>query len=424
VSRRTLAYGKPALLQSIRRESWLYALSVAQAGTVLVFLNFAGALPLIQADWQLNNTQAGAIQAAGQVGYLLSVLVVSSLADYLSPERLVLGGALTAGLANLGFAFFADDVVSAVALRALVGVGVAGVYMPGVNLISRRTSPARRGRAVGIFVAAFSFGTAASIALSGTLAARFGWRVAFVLTSAGPFIGAVTAGRMLTPTRLASPAPPATAASTYSLVRDRPALLAILVYAAHVWELFGIRSWLAAFFAASLTIGGASLAQATSTGATAAGLGTLLGASATAIAAGLSDRLGRLRTVAIIMIGSVAGTLGLGFAFGQAWPLVATVGLVTAAVANADSATLSTLLTEIVPPRVLGRTLAVYSSAGFLAGTISPLAVGAVLDQSDAYPWRWAFGMLALGSFVALFVVFHLHRLRRRAAAARQQVAL
>jgi hypothetical protein len=47
------------------------------------------------------------------------------------------GGALWAGLSNLAFAGFAHDTSSAVIIRALIGLGVAGIYMPGVKFISQ-----------------------------------------------------------------------------------------------------------------------------------------------------------------------------------------------------------------------------------------------------------------------------------------------
>lgn len=401
------------MFSHLRREAWLYSLCAAQGGVLLVFLNFAGALPLIQADWQLSNAQAGMIQAAGQVGYLLAVLVISSLADYIGPERLILGGTLWAGLANLGLAALAHDTPSAVLFRVLVGVGVAGVYMPGMNVIARRVPAARRGQAVGLFVAAFTLGTAASIALGGGLAAAIGWRAAFAITSLGPLVGAAAAWPGL---RTAAPRPAAARderprAPISQLLHNRAALLAIGAYTVHVWELFGLRSWLPAFLAASLTLTGSGLAQATRAGASVAGAATLLAAGVTALAATLSDRIGRTKTIFAIMAGSFVATLGLGFTLDKAWPLVVGFALAAAVLANADSAAISTALTETVSEDTLGRTLAIYSFTGFLAGTIAPLAFGAVLDYAaDATPWRWAFGALALGPMLGLIVVVGLHR--------------
>lgn len=398
---------------------------------MLVFLNFAGALPLIQADWQLSNAQAGAIQAAGQVGYVLAVLILSSLTDYVGAELLIIGGALWAGLSNLAFAGLAHDTASAMVFRALTGLGVAGIYMPGVRLISQRFPTSQRGRAVGLFVASFTLGSAASIALGGSLAAALGWRPAFVLTSIGPLAGGLIGWRALPRTDGSPQAHSLRAPRPMSeLLHNCPALLAIVTYTAHAWELLGLRGWLPAFLTAALIYAGADLAEATRSGATMAGVATLLGAVSNASVAALSDRFGRTRTIMVVNTASFVCTLGLGLTLTLPWALVAGAGLATAFLANADSAVISTTLTEIVPVDYLGRTLAVYSSLGFTAGAIAPLAFGAVLDHTQpaggpatgAYrpPWGWAFAILALGSLVALATASALHRrLRTRHLASR-----
>lgn len=397
---------------------WLLALSLIQAGTVLAFMNFAGALPLVQADWALSNAQAGAIQAAGQAGYILAVLVLSSLTDYVAAERLVLAGALWAGLSSLAFAAFAQDTASAVVFRASIGLGVAGIYMPGVKLISQRIPSERRGRAVGLFVASFTFGAAASIAISGSLAAAIGWRPAFALTSVGPLAGVLIAWRALGSTRpQLRPQTHEARRPMSELLRNRSALLAIATYTAHAWELLGMRGWLAAFLTASFAYSGAGLADATRSGATLAGVATLMGAIGTVWVATLSDRLGRTPVIMAVSVLSFISVLGLGFTLTLPWMLVGGLSLLAAFMSNADSAVISTTLTETVPSDYLGRTLAIYSFSGFTAGSIAPLLFGAILDATataatGAYPtqWVWAFAMLALGSLVSFVAAFMLHR--------------
>lgn len=412
---------------------WLWALCATQAGAVLVFLNFAGALPLIQADWQLSNAQAGAIQAAGQIGYVLAVLILSSLTDYVGAELLIIGGALWAGLGNLGFAALAHDTASAILFRALIGLGIAGIYMPGVRVITQRIPASQRGRAMGLFVASFTVGSAASVAVGGSLAATLGWRPAFALTSLGPLAGGLIGWRRLPRAQGPRPADSQQAPRPVSeLLHNRPALLAIATYTAHAWELLGLRGWLPAFLTAALIYGGADSTEATRSGATMAGVATLLGAVSNASAAALSDRFGRTRTIMLVNVASLVCTLGLGLTLTLPWALVAGAGLATVFLATADSAVISTALTEIVPIDYLGRTLAVYSFFGFTAGAIAPLAFGAVLDYAEpaevvastAYlsPWSWAFATLALGSLVALTAGTALHRrLRTRRLASRPE---
>jgi MFS family permease len=387
-------------------------------------MSFAGALPLIQADWGLSNAQAGAIQAARQAGYVLAVLLLSSLTDYVRVERLIAASALWAALSNLAFAQLARGVSSGMVLQALTGAGVAGIYMPGMKLISQRVPPARRGRTVGLFVSSFTLGTAASIALGGGLAASLGWRTAFALMSLGPLIGALIAWRALSPATdglgLATRERESRRRPVSEVLHNRAALLAIATYTAHAWEVLGLRSWLPAFLTAALTYSGASLNEATSRGATMAGVATAMGAVGVVAVGAFSDRFGRTRTIMVVVSGSLISVLALGFSRTLPWALVAGVGLVAAFLANADSAVISTTLTESVPMEILGRVLGMYSFLGFSAGAIAPLVFGAMLDRGHAAVpgtaraaaegWAWAFGTLALGSVVALAASTALHR--------------
>lgn len=405
------------MMARIRQTTLLVALCVAQAGVVLVFLNFAGALPLIQAEWTLTNAQAGAIQAATQVGYLLSVLVLSSLTDFMPPERLLFSGALVTTVANLFFALGASGVISAILLRILVGSGIAAIYMPGVKVISQRFPQAQRGRAMGFFVASFTVGSAASVALGGSLAGRFGWRPAFGVMSLGPLASAIAAwyiARGLQGAGVCTPEPEPEPASVTELIHNRRALLVIATYAAHVWELFGLRSWLPAFITAALVYRGAELAVATQRGATVAGAATLLGAFSIVLAAFLSDKVGRAPTIMVVASLGFLSTLGLGF--GRTWhpALLTSAALLTAFLITADSAVISTTLTETVPQAYLGRALAIYSFCGFLAGSLSPLAFGIIQDKSGA-AWSPAFATLAAGGLTAAVAATLLHRRLRMA---------
>jgi MFS family permease len=165
---------------------------------------------------------------------------------------------------------------------------------------------------------------------------------------------------------------------------------------------------------------GSDVAEATRHGATLAGIATVVGAFSNATTATLSDRLGRTRTIVVVNAISFGMTLALGFTLTWPWGLIAGLVLVTVFLSNADSAVISTTLTETVPIEYLGRTLAVYSFLGFTAGSVAPLAFGAVLDflgqpgasvsAAGTWPWGVGFATLALGSLVALIASVALHR--------------
>jgi MFS family permease len=105
----------------------------------------------------------------------------------------------------------------------------------------------------------------------------------------------------------------------------------------------------------------------------------------------------------------------LGFSLALPWMSIIVISLAAAFFLNADSAVISTRLTEIVPADYLGRVLAVYSFLGFAAGSISPLVFGAALDVANTFdiqsPWSWAFATLSLGSLAGLLLALRLKRI-------------
>lgn len=401
-----------------RFPAWLIVLAGTQFGALFVFMNFSGALPLLQNEWQLTNGQAGAIQSAGQVGYLLAVLALSSLTDYIKSKNIIVWGAIWAAVWNLGFVRFAHDTNSAILLRALIGFGIAGIYTPGINMISQQIHSSKRGGAMGFFVASFTLGTAASIAIGGNLSATLGWKTAFSITSIGPIIGALVSWKYLPNEQYAS-TQRKTSYSMAKVLKNRGVLLVILLYMAHTWEVFGLRNWMTAYLTTARTNAGYSLSEATITGSSLAGIATVIAAFATASIAAISDRVSRTKTIIIVLLLGFIFVFGLGFTLEFPWIIVVLVTIFAAFLSNADSAVISTTLTEVVPPGYLGRTLAIYSFLGFLAGSISPYIFGKTLDTaialglgndiSSGIPWRWAFLTLAAGSLIGLVSAQLLH---------------
>src|SRR5207237_10600067 len=103
-------------------------------------------LPGLQAEWHINNTVAGTISGAFFAGYMVAVPVLVSLTDRW-PARYVYGGScvvLTAGSLALARA---DAPPLAMAGQALLGAGLAGPYMPGLEGRSGQVSGSRRARA-------------------------------------------------------------------------------------------------------------------------------------------------------------------------------------------------------------------------------------------------------------------------------------
>lgn len=281
--------------------------------------------------------------------------------------------------------------------------------MPGLKIIS--LAPAGRGKAVGIYVSSYLLGTSLSFALTGTLTALWTWRSVY-LCLAGASMAAAALSLLLwrMPGEIFAPVPPRDAAAPVPPDPQyvQSAALIIAAYAAHTWEMYGLRTWLSPFLTAVLQ---ERAARANSLAANLTALSVLLGAPATTLAGWLSDRLGRAVTAAALLCASAACSLAFGWLYGSPLWLILAVGALYSLVVTADSPVFSTALAEVSPRQRLGRLMAWQTLAGYLLATAAPPAFGLLLDLFPGpRGWAAAFSSLGLVALAGAGFMVHLHR--------------
>lgn len=401
---------------SSAKTRWLLLLCLSQCFIMLVFINYSAVLPMLKSEWGMNNTMAGSIFSVYQLGYIASGVVLSALTDRMNTKRIFLLSALWSAAANLLFALYAHDYLSAMLLRALTGLGMGGTYMPGLKLVAEKFPPNERGKAVGIYVGALVMGASLSLAVTGAVASFAGWRWAFATCSIGVFIGTLIAYPVF---KGYVPTVHDKSESSYrrEIFRNRPAFLMILGYASHMWEMYGMRSWLAPFFTAALIQYGISGSHATGWASLASAGVIGLGALSTAVTGSLSDRLGRTRTITLVMLASAA----ISFTFGWLYNVNPFVILAVAALYGylvvAESPVFSTGLTELVAPGYLGAAMGLQSLVGYTLGMISPTVFGWALDLCRGWQiagiqadWGIAFATAGFGGLMGPLFMWLLRR--------------
>ena len=404
------------------RYRWLIWMSLSEIGTMLVFSNYSALLPILQKQWGLTNGQAGWIFSSYQIGYIVAVVFLTSLTDYTSPKYIYILTALWAGISGILFSVWAEGFESALILRTLTGIGLAGTYMPGLRMVSEKFTPRERGRAVGIYVGVFSLGVSLSLFLTGFVNSLFSWRWAFFFTSLGPIAGGIIAFfRLGEVTRIKEDGKKV---SLGEVLRNQPALMMIGGYVAHMWEMFGMRGWMVAFLTACLLTAHVDLQNAVNLSAVIAGVVVLVGAISNTLGGILSDRYGRENTIIVVMLGSGLFSLLIGWMRAFPFPLVLFLCILYGFLVTGESSVLSTGVTELAHPGGLGRTMALQSVLGFGAASISPIVFGYVLDLTNPMDaltrfgyvpnWGWAFGLLGLGGLAGPLIMW---RLKRRMSA-------
>jgi MFS family permease len=403
---------------------WIASLCLARVGFALIFVAYSASLGWLKQDWGLSSAQAGLIQSAWHVGYLLSLFAIGFLADHFGAKRTFLATSIAACASGLAFSLFAGGFVSALLLHGLAGLCSGGSYTPGMTLIAERFPAVRRGRVMGYYLAAASLGYALSLWLSSILIVTAGWRMALFACALGPVAASLLAAWVLRSTRnVVHPAGYANPLRALAEVwRNKPAMLAIWAYVFHSWELLGMWAWLPTYL-------GVVLAHGREGGTGVAGLGiafaalTYLLSMAGSIGGGvLSDRWGRTAVILLMSLASLICSFTFGWLIAApAWIVVA-VAIAYNLTAIGDSSIYSTALTELVPGHCLGAAWALRSVLGFGVGAISPWVFGLVLDlgqgsggvRADA-AWGWAWTALGIGAVLGPIATLRLRALRESA---------
>jgi MFS family permease len=126
---------------------------------IIVFAQLLGASLWLSANaaaddlvraWGLTPADIGSLTSAVQLGFITGTLVfaLSGRADRFPASRIVAACSVLGALANAGFALLATGLVDACVYRFVTGIGLAGVYPPGMKLVVS-WAPDRAGEALG-----------------------------------------------------------------------------------------------------------------------------------------------------------------------------------------------------------------------------------------------------------------------------------
>lgn len=392
-------------------------LCAAEILSMTGFATFPALLPILRAEWGLSNSEAGLVSGTFFAGYMAAVPMLVGLTDRIDARRIYLLATALAFTGSLGFACFAQGLVSAIFFQVLVGAGLAGTYMPGLKILTENFHGPTQSRAVAFYTSSFGFGTTGSLLLAGGLEMT-GWRWAFAAAALGPMIAGPLVFRSF-PAKKPHPVEvrPTALFDFRPVLTNRPAMSYILGYAAHCWELFGLRSWMPAFFAFSLGLSAAGSNPLLGAAALAAWI-NLLGPLASVLGNEVAMRRRRRPVVLAVMAASGALACGVGFSAPLPILIVFIIMAVYFLLVMGDSAALTAGLVAAAEPGRRGATMALHSLLGFGAGFAAPLAFGAVLDLaggSERVP-AWGLAFASLGIWGLLGALISAVRGRRQSA--------
>jgi MFS family permease len=364
-------------------------------------------LPEMMHRWTLTNSDAGWITAIFYAAYMVSVPVLVTLTDRIDAKRVYLFGVGCSVVGHLLFGLLADGFWSAMALRALTGLGWAGTYMTGLKLLADQVDARMMSRAVTGHAASIGISGALSFLCGDLIANHAGWQAAFLFAGLSAAIAWLTVA-LVVPGRV----PPSHSSGQASgkkpalfdfrpVLRNRSAMAYALAYCVHTLEMNALRGWGVAFlaFVASRTAAGEATLSPTIVVTALA----LIGTTASVIGNEAAIRFGRRRLVCTAMILSICFAAILGFVGSISYTIAVALLLVYGLVVWLDSSSLTAGAAGTAEPSRRGATLAVHSMLGYAGGFVGPLAIGWTLDLAGGMsPWSWGLAFLVVAILMAL----------------------
>lgn len=343
----------------------------AQASTTVVAATPAFLIPYLHGTEGMSLARAGLLAGAPNLGLVLTLIAWGALTDRFGERRVLLSGltlttlAVAGSVLAQGFGWLAIALVASGAMSACIN-NASG------RLITGWFPADRRGLAMGIRQTCQPVGMAIAALAVPALANAWGVKGALAFGGVLTLVSVIACAFVVVDPQIPARTLAAVSSNPYresgTLARIH-AVSVLLVIPQFVLSTFGL-VWFVIGFGWSELAAGALVASA-----------QLLGAGGRIAAGVWSDRAGsRLRPIRLIAV-ACALLLLLSAAFGWAdWAIPAAIAYVlVSCVSVADNGLAFTAVAEIAGPRWSGRALGTQNTGQFLASSLLPPAVGALI---------------------------------------------
>ena len=372
----------------------LLLVAVAEILGMTLWFSATAAAPQIVTEFALDEGWRAWLTMAVQAGFVAGTLItaLTNAADAINARRLFALGCLAGAACNAAIAG-APTAGAIVALRFCTGAALAWVYPPGMK-IAAGWFRERRGTALGVVVGAVGVGSAFPHLLA-WLGSGLSWRLLVAASSVLAVAGAAIIAFGVADGPHVSASSPFDRHALRVVLRSRGTRLAMLGYFGHMWELYALWTWIAAFAAAAL-------GAAAATGSAVAFVTIGAGAIGCVVGGLWADRWGKAQVAGAAMLASAACALASPAFYGAPLAALLVLTVIWGFTVVADSAQFSALVTEHTPRTHVGTALTLQTSAGFLLTMVSMRLVPPLVAIGG---WKWAFLFLVPGPLLGAWAM-------------------
>ncbi|WP_067701631.1 MFS transporter [Nocardia jejuensis] len=354
-------------------------------------INFA--LPSIGADLDLDHAQQGLLVSVFFIAYAAAQVPGGLLADRYGALRVAMVGLLAwsvfTGLTAIAWSFSV-----LLAMRFLFGL-VQGVFpTAALKALAERSLPDQRTTATGWVNTSNAAGLLFAALIAGALLPTLGWRAMFAIISVLG-VAIIVAWRRWMPEPLPQHLIPAEAVrppAERRAVLFSPALVGFaFIFFGYDVLVWGVTAWTPTYLHEEHGISMTAIALSAVPTTLAAATGVMIGAR-------ISDRLGG--RPAVIVVPAMAFTAVMLLILPHlSFPFFVLVGTVMSFVAGLGYMPAFAVPLRALPSAYMGAASAVIIFGGQLAGVISPLVFGIVVDH---FSYTAAFAVTAIGPLLAV----------------------
>ena len=399
--------------------------------------NIGVLIPVIRQDFNLSNTDVGALASLFYISYAIIQIPAGYLFQKFGVRKLLVGSMVLTSLATLVTGLAATTLQLKLA-RFVLGAAEGPINIGIVSTINRWFPPQEKGLATGVFMSSIKFAPAFVPPLCAFLMLHFGWREVFFIFGIPGFVCAAlwyflvrddpSESRRCSPAEVAyikdsprqdagnSTTQPKQAASPPDwidgLIRTRDVDLlqtnkevlrswnvwaCALGYFFMVGITYTIMTWIPTYLVSVKHYSIMKMGLVASAPWVGAIVGNILGGW-------LSDRVFARRRKPVMLITSAATVLSM-FALihAPAAPLaLSAMFFCVGVLLNLGYSTFLVYPMAIAAKERVPFTASIVNTAGSLGGAFTPFVVGVLLDK---FSWTWVFGLLAATSLLTFVLV-------------------